>query len=87
MATSRISELASLIAASTADIESYLASEGIPAPTFDAETPSRLLLDDRVAASRQKILEATDELHSLMLGPVGILTTPSVRAAPNSAQS
>ena len=78
MATSRISELASLIATSTADVESHLASKGLSAPTFDAEVSSHAILDDRIAVSRQVILEATDELHSLMLGPVGILTTPSV---------
>jgi len=38
-----------------------------------------LLFHPRVAAFRQAILEATDELHALMLGPVGILT-PSVGA-------
>ena len=77
MATSRISELASIIAAKTAEIDTYTASEGLPSPSFDADSPPRLLLHPHVAASRQAILEATDELHALMLGPVGILT-PSV---------
>lgn len=79
MATSRISELASIIAAHTAEIDLYTASEALPSPSFDADSPPRLLFHPRVAASRQAILEATDELHALMLGPVGILT-PSVGA-------
>lgn len=79
MVTSRISELASIIAAKTAEIDLYTASETLPSPSFDADSPPKLLFHPRVAASRQAILEATDELHALMLGPVGILT-PSVGA-------
>lgn len=79
MVTSRISELASIIAANTAEIDLYTASEALPSPSFDADSPPKLLFHPRVAAFRQAILEATDELHALMLGPVGILT-PSVGA-------
>lgn len=79
MTTSRISELASIIAAKATEIDVYTASETLPSPSSDADSPPRLLFHPRVAASRQTILEATDELHALMLGPVGILT-PSVGA-------
>ena len=79
MPTSRISELTSIIAAKTAEIDAYTTSEGLPSPSFDVNNPPRLLSDPRIAASRLAVLEATDELHALMLGPVGILT-PSVGA-------
>ena len=80
MSGSRIAELASLIANSTADIDSHLAAEGRPTPSFDADQPADLLNDSKFATSRRNIIEATDELHALMIGPVGILTSPSVRA-------
>ena len=79
MAGSRIAELASLIANSTADIDTHLAAEGLPTPSFDADQPTHLLNDSKIATSRRNIIEATDELHALMLGPVGLLTSPSVR--------
>lgn len=78
MVASRISELSSLIAARTAEVDAYLTSQGLPAPSFDAHAPSHALLDDRIADARRDILEATDELNALMLGPIGLLTSPSV---------
>ncbi len=79
MAATRISELASLIAINTTNLDAHLTSEGLPTPSFDADAPARLLFDDKIASSRQAILEATDELQALVLGPIGILTSPSVR--------
>lgn len=40
--------------------------------------PPHLLAHPEIAQLRQQILDATDELHALMLGPVGLLTTPAV---------
>lgn len=81
MAVSRISELASLINASTAHIDDRLNSKRLPSPSFSPNQPfdPMYLYDEDIAESRQALLEATDELHYLMLGPVGILTSPSVR--------
>ena len=88
MARSRIAELASLIANRTADIDNHLAAKGLPTPSFDADQPTHLLNDSKLATSRRNIIEATDELHALMLGPVGILTSPSVRTVkPRAAQA
>lgn len=81
MAASRMAELALLIATNTANIDTYLASKGLPTPSFDASQPAHLLNDNKVAAARRAVLEATDELHALMLGPIGILTSPPVRAS------
>lgn len=79
MATSRISELASLIAVHTAAVDAYLSSSNLPEPSFSPEFPAQILSEAKITASRQIILEATDELHSLLLGPIGALTSPSVR--------
>ena len=81
MAFSRISKLASIIQENTTIVQHHLEANGLPSPSFDASQPTELLGDDEIAASRQIILEATDELHSLMLGPVGVLTSPSVGAS------
>ena len=78
MDRSRIAELAGIISANTAEIDAYIAARGLPSPSFDADSPPELLLCAEVAELRQRILDATDELHALMLGPVGVLT-PSVR--------
>ena len=85
MAGSRIAELASLIASSTAHVDRHLVAEGHPTPSFDADQPSHLLNDSKLATSRRNIIEATDELHALMIGPVGILTSPSVRTVQSPA--
>ena len=82
MATTRIAELSSLIAINTANIDEHLARNGLPSPSFEPSGTS--LSDEKIAASRQIILEATDELHALMLGPAGILTNPSVCVPPIS---
>lgn len=79
MTVTRIAQLASTIQASTIKINDYLASNGLPTPSFDPDSPPKFLSETSIAASRQAILEATDELHALMLGPIGMLTTPSVR--------
>ena len=87
MAASRIAELASLIAKSAANIDSHLAAKGHPTPSFDADQPAHLLNDSNLTTSRRNIIEATDELHALMLGPVGLLTSPSVRTVSSPAAS
>ena len=81
MAVSRISELASIIKIHTSKVQDHLRSMNLPLPSFEAEQPPSLLLDETIAESRLAVLEATDELHSLMLGPVGVLTSPSVGAS------
>ncbi|KAL8819567.1 MAG: hypothetical protein Q9191_007708 [Dirinaria sp. TL-2023a] len=79
MTSSRISELSAIIATHTKHVDEQLAAAGSPTPSFDADSPPRSLLDSRIVASRQAILAATDELHALMLGPVGTFTSQPVR--------
>lgn len=75
----RIAELASIISANTAKIDDHLTANGFNEISFD-ENAGDVLSGPGLAAARQAVLEATDELHALMLGPAGILTTPSVSA-------
>lgn len=74
----RTAELASIISANTAKIDAHLASHGIEPLSFEERGAGDVLSDPELGAARQAVLEATDELHALMLGPAGILTSPSV---------
>ncbi|KAL8856173.1 MAG: hypothetical protein Q9178_007211 [Gyalolechia marmorata] len=78
MATTRITELAAIIADNTKHVDAHLAQRGLPSPSFDPDSPAGALLHSDVIASRRAILEATDELHALMRGPVDILTRQPV---------
>ncbi|MCJ1463377.1 hypothetical protein MMC07_001984 [Pseudocyphellaria aurata] len=76
MASSRIVALASIITSNTAQVNDYLSSHGLPAPSFDPNVPPSFLEEKPIVACRQAILEATDELHALMLGPAGVIFPP-----------
>ena len=78
MATSRIAELASIIQASTEKLETHLVSCGLPLPSFDAAIPPVPSLPPGIASYRTAILEATDELHSLIKGPIELVTDRAV---------
>lgn len=78
MPSSRIAELASVIQIETSRVDEFFSSQGIPAPSFDVDAPLGFVLPDDIAASREIILEATDELHSLMQGPIELLNIQSV---------
>ena len=78
MPLTQIRKLALIIADKAADIDSKLESAGSPTPSFNPQSSSSLLRDD-ITESRRSLLVATEELHALMLGPVGLLTSHSVR--------
>lgn len=78
MAKNRMVELAAVITSHTKVIDEHLMIHGLPHPSFDADCPPYLLDDECIAASRLAVLEATDELHALALGPTAILTNNSV---------
>ena len=73
-----MTELAAIITSNTERIDAHLAHRGLPSPSFEPESPPRALLEDGVIASRQAVLEATDELHALVQGPVELLTRQPV---------
>ena len=77
---SRIAELASRIQTYTADIDSYLASQRLPSPSWDLETAPTVLLSDAAQASQTALLEAMEELRALVLGPVPFLIDKATHA-------
>lgn len=75
MSPSRIVELASIITAKNNQIDDYLSTNHLPPLSFEPNDESpKDTLPNSVQAAQNAILEATDELHALMLGPMGILT-------------
>lgn len=70
---SRIAELASSIQAHTVEVDEYISSRGLPSPSFDVSMPPQLDLPESIRLSSTAVIEATSELHSLMLGPMGFL--------------
>lgn len=78
MPATRTAELASRIAENIERIDAYTSLKDTPPVSFDASASDFPLYDQEIDAARQVVLDATDELHALMLGPVGMLTSPSV---------
>ena len=74
----RISELSYIISRATGKYDDYLSAQGLPTPSFAPGYLHTSPLPSDVAGARQLILEATDELHALITGPVGTLFTPYV---------
>ena len=66
---SRIQELAEIIATNTTRIGLFLQSQGLPLPSFEINAPTALSLSDELEVARKSVLEATTELHELLLGP------------------
>lgn len=71
---SRIAELATTIQTHTNKLDEYFHSNDIASPSFDINSPAVVKLPDEIATSKNFILEASDELQMLVLGPVGFLT-------------
>lgn len=70
---SRTAELACLIQLNTAKVDNFITSQGLPPLSFDISMPSQLQLPDTIVASSNVVIEATDELHALMLGPMSFV--------------
>jgi hypothetical protein len=69
---SRLSELSSIIAQKTAEIEAYLAAKGLPQPSFHPDAPAELSLareDEDILKARVSLIDATNELRDLAVGP------------------
>lgn len=73
MHSSRILELASAISTSVGSINEYLELKGLPTPSFDPDAPRSL--PDEIDAARNAVLDATLELHDLLLEPADLLRT------------
>ena len=74
MPSSRIVELASIISMRTKQVDEYLSAQGLPPLSFEPiEDSQQYTFPDSIQAAQKEILEATDELHAHMLGPMGLL--------------
>ncbi|TVY44025.1 O-methyltransferase [Lachnellula subtilissima] len=74
--TSRIVELSATIYEETTKVDAFLAANSLPTPSFDISCPPKPSLPLDIQASRDAVLEATDELTALILGPVESLIPP-----------
>lgn len=74
--STRLTELSTLIAQKTAQIEYYLDSKGLPLPSFDANAPVELgiaRVDEDVQKIRIELLDLTKELRDLIAGPTDLV--------------
>ena len=81
---SRIVELASTIKDHTTKVDNYLSSKGLPSPSFETSTPPQLDLPDEIVSFKNIVLEAMDELHALILGPMPFLFHQVIQKVDNS---
>jgi hypothetical protein len=74
MASSKITELSSSIAANTAIYHEYLIVNGISLPSHDISKapPGRpSVLPEDIALALDTAIEASHELHTLLINPIG----------------
>jgi hypothetical protein len=76
---SRIAQLASTVATCTQQIDDYLAQNSLPYPSFEADGPVDLGLPPHLEQLRGAVLEATQELNDLLLGPRDLIFNHHVR--------
>lgn len=76
-----IVELATRIASNTSKVSDYLATNNLPQPSFNLDTPPSPVPKDavEVEALRQAVLKDTAELRSLMPGPRDFLFSAGSR--------
>jgi hypothetical protein len=81
---SRIAELAAIIQEKTTVLDEYYAAHGLPSPSFDESYPAVVQLPEDIAAARDTITEANDELSALLNGPVSSIYYDVARVSPRS---
>lgn len=70
MALTKITELAALIHESTTKVDDYLQNKGLPSPSFAEDGPVDFRIEcEDIREARETALEASLELHHLLLGP------------------
>lgn len=67
--SSRLTELATAIAANTAIVNDYLISQELPPLSFELDAPVDLELPPAIEKAKSAVLDDTLELQELMLGP------------------
>jgi hypothetical protein len=77
-----ITELGDLIASSTRKYQDYLIANGIPLPTHaPSEKEIPVNVPTEIANFRQQAIEASHELHELLMGPMGVPFTAYARVS------
>ena len=71
-ATPKILALAAKIGTAAKELQDQLVSQGLPSPTWDENSP--LSLPDDVSHLRDDLLDATSELHELLMEPMILIT-------------
>ncbi|KAI0148064.1 sterigmatocystin 8-O-methyltransferase [Hypoxylon sp. NC0597] len=69
---SRIIQLARTISTSVARIDAALAANGLPSPSFDEDAPVNYLPPE-ILDAQDAVLDATAELHDLLLEPLHLI--------------
>lgn len=69
--TPRIAALAATISSSVAKLQELLSARGVPCPSFDEDNPTSLPVE--ASEIRDSVLDATSELHELLLEPLPFL--------------
>lgn len=69
----RIQRLSSTISDSVSKLDKALQSRGLQSPSFSENAPTDPNLPEEALALQSVILDATSELHDLVLSPMGLL--------------
>lgn len=75
MESSRITELAEIIASQTAILNEHLHSNSLPTPSFSSDGPTDVFGSSHpnIQKAKSSVIEATIELRQLLEGPVKLL--------------
>ncbi|MCJ1387546.1 hypothetical protein MMC18_000389 [Xylographa bjoerkii] len=73
--TARIQELAGIISKNTTIIQAALVDDGLPTPSF--EPNASVYFPPQVTSARDAVLDASQELHDLLLYPMSLLQRKS----------
>lgn len=76
MTPNRIVELAAIIYDQTKKVDAYLIAQNLLTPSFDVSYPAVRPLPTAVQDSQETVLEASDELTALFLGPARSIIKP-----------
>ena len=81
MSSSRVVQLATLIATNTTKVDDYLRSQNHPEPSFDVNGPTQVVpgATSEIEEARTTAVEASIELQELLQGP-GALPFPYASA-------
>lgn len=76
-----IAELSAMIHNDTQKVIEYLHTRGLPFPSFDIDAPTKSMItpeDSEIEAARLRVIDASEKLQALMLGPQDYLQSFTV---------